>query len=174
MDFTKCGALETQGGLQRAHVQWSDKGAKRHICGPLRPDEDAAMNDLDAMRAAASGLSREDGFAAMAAEAERLKAGKPPSKQGSVEHLGDGYRARVDWRATGEMRQVHGPRRAEEKRAQADLEAMREAASMQDDVQQSRIAIVAKAHFLQQQAEVTGGPPLPGVLSLYLFGIKDR
>ena len=91
MDFTTCGALEAQGGLQRARVQWSDKGAKRHICGPLRPDEDAAKDDLDAMRAVASGLSREDGFAAMAAEAERLKAGKPPSKQGSVKAFENGF-----------------------------------------------------------------------------------
>ena len=87
----------------------------------------------------------------MAAEAERLKAGKPPSKQGSVEPLGDGYRAHIQWWATGEKSNVYGPRRAEERRAQADLEAMREAASMHDDVLQSRIAIVAKAHFLQQQ-----------------------
>ena len=153
MDFSNAGATERIGDAFRAHINWRVGGKQRNAYGPRRPDEDAAKDDLDAMRAVASGMSREDGFAAMAAEAERLKAGKPPSKQGSVEHLGDGYRARVDWRATGEMRQVHGPRRAEEKRAQADLEAMREAASMHDDVLQSRIAIFIRARYLQQQAE---------------------
>ena len=51
-----------------------DKGAKRNrnIYGPQRPDEEAAMDDLDFMRAVASGMSRVDGFAAMTAEAERL------------------------------------------------------------------------------------------------------
>ena len=37
--------------------------------GPRRPDRQAAEEDLLSMRAAASGMGREDGFAAMAAEA---------------------------------------------------------------------------------------------------------
>ena len=95
MDFSKAGGIRRDGAAFSAHVQWSNKGGKQNIYGPRREDEDAAMDDLDFLRAAASGMSREDGFAAMAAEAERLKAGKPPSKLGSVEPLGDGYRARI-------------------------------------------------------------------------------
>ena len=34
------------------------------------------------MRAAASGMSREGGFAAMKVEADELKAGKPPKEAG--------------------------------------------------------------------------------------------
>ena len=148
MDFSRAGYVHSLTDSFRARVQWKEPGGPRECYGPRRPDEETAQDDLDAMRAAAGGMSREGGYAAMEAEAERLKAGKPPSKQGSVELLGDGYRARIQWRATGEMSQVYGPRRAEEKRAQADLEAMREAA-------------------------VTGGPRLRGVLSLYPFGTTE-
>ena len=151
MDFSNAGVTSSLGGgVYRADVQWKDNGVNRHIQGPRRPDEETAM---DFLRAAAIGMSREDGFAAMAAEAERLKAGKAPSKQGSVMAFGEAFSACIQWRATGEMRHVYGPRRAEEKRAQADLEAMREAASMEGDVLTSRVAIFTKARSLQQQAE---------------------
>ena len=124
MDFSNAGTTKPAGAGFRAHVQWNDKGAKRNIYGPSREDQQAAHEDLESMRAAASGMSREDGFAAMAAEAESLKAGKPPSKQGSVLAGENGFYARFQWRATGEKRHVYGPLRAEEKRAQADLEAV--------------------------------------------------
>ena len=61
--------------------QYREEGAKRHIPGPWRPDEEAAKEDLEAIRAAASGMGREDGFAAMAAEAKRLIAGKAPKAE---------------------------------------------------------------------------------------------
>ena len=70
MDFSNAGVTEQVDGAFRAHVQRSDKGSTgRHIHGPRRPDEAAAKEDLESMRAAASGMSREDGFAAMKAEA---------------------------------------------------------------------------------------------------------
>ena len=78
MDFSNAGTTEPAGAGFRAHVTWYDKGANRNIYGPSRTDEDAAKDDLDAMRAAASGMSREDGLAAMDAEAKRLIAGKAP------------------------------------------------------------------------------------------------
>ena len=85
MDFSSAGVTEQVDGAFRAHVQRSDKGSTgRHIHGPRRPDEAAAKEDLESMRAAASGMSREDGFAAMAAEADELKAGKPPKEVGFV------------------------------------------------------------------------------------------
>ena len=67
MDFSQAGAIERAGNAFRAHVQFYDKGANRHIYGPSRKDKEAAKEDLESMRAAASGMSREDGFAAMAA-----------------------------------------------------------------------------------------------------------
>ena len=99
MDFTKCGALHIKGAVQRAHVQWWDNGANRHIYGPFRPSEEAAKQDLESMRAAASGMSREDGFAAMKVEADELKAGKPPKEVGFIQHAGNAFRVRVQLQA---------------------------------------------------------------------------
>jgi len=48
-------------------VEYREEGAKRHIPGPWRQDEEAAKGDLESMRAAASGMNRENGIAAMAA-----------------------------------------------------------------------------------------------------------
>ena len=46
MDFSNAGATELLGSdIFRAHVQWKEKGAKQHIHGPRRPDEDAAKDD---------------------------------------------------------------------------------------------------------------------------------
>ena len=97
MDFSNVGATEPAGNAFRAHVQWYDKGANRNIYGPRRPDEEAAKDDLESMRAAASGMSREDGFAAMKAEADALKAGKPPKEAGFIDRDGNFFRARVDY-----------------------------------------------------------------------------
>ena len=79
------------------------------------------------MRSAGSGVGREDGFVAMDAEANRLKESKAPKEQGSVEEFDGGYRADVQWLEEGCKRHVHGPRRAEKRRALEDLEAMRSA-----------------------------------------------
>ena len=87
----------------RAHVQWKGKGRgiKQHIHGPRRPDEDTAKDDLESMRAVANGKSREEGFAAMGAEAKRLRDGKAPMKNGSAMPLEDCHRARIQWGESG-------------------------------------------------------------------------
>ena len=87
MDFTKCGAL---------HI----KGA-----------EEAAQEDLESLRAAASGMGREDGFAAMKVEADELKAGKPPKEVGFIERDGNAFRAHVHFRERGAERNIYGPLR---------------------------------------------------------------
>ena len=93
MDFSSAGVTEQVDGAFRAHVQRSDKGSTgRHIYGPRRPDEAAAKEDLESLRAAASGMSREDGFAAMKAEADELKAGKPPKEVGFIDRDGKAFR----------------------------------------------------------------------------------
>ena len=89
MDFSNAGVTRPLGGgVFRAHIQWKEKGAKRHIQGPRRSDEEAAQKDLESMRGATTGLGREDGFAAMAAEAKRLCDSKTPKEQGSVTPFG--------------------------------------------------------------------------------------
>ena len=105
------------------------------------------------MRAAASGMGREAGFAAMAAEAKRLIAGKAPKAGGSIVPFGKGFRARIRWTVGGEERRAYGPRRSEERRAEEDLEVMREASSRHEDVLASRKAVCSEVRRLQQQAE---------------------
>ena len=84
MDFSRIGAVEAEGAAYCAHAQPRVGGKTLHIRGPYRPDQQAAQGDLESMRAAATGMSREDGFAAMKAEADQLKAGKPPKEVGFV------------------------------------------------------------------------------------------
>ena len=105
------------------------------------------------MRAAANGLGREEGYAALEAEADRLKAGKPPKEEGSVTVFGNSSCACFRWREGGQMRYVYGPRRAEKRRADEDLEPLREASVGQADPAARRAALAAEAHRLQQQAE---------------------
>jgi len=78
MDFSRIGVVEADGAAYCAHVQPRVGRKTRHIRGPFRPDQQAAQVDLDSMRAAARGMSREDGLAAMDVEADALKAVKPP------------------------------------------------------------------------------------------------
>ena len=87
MDFTKLGGVEGKRYSFCAHVQWSDKGVNRHIRGPCRPDQAAAQTDLDTMRCSASGMGREEGFAAMDAVAKRLREGKAPNAEGTLIEL---------------------------------------------------------------------------------------
>ena len=113
MDFSRSGVTERVGVAFRAHVQWNDRG-KQNAYGPRRPNEDAAQEDLESIRAAASGMGREEGFAAMAAEAKRLREGKPVTEGGCVKEIERSYRAVFRWE---DERDVKGPRRAEKRRA---------------------------------------------------------
>ena len=92
MDFSRVGAVEADGAAYCAHVQPRFGRKTRHIRGPSRPDQQAAHVDLDSMREAARGMSREDGYAAMDVEADALKAGKPPKEAGYIDR--DSYRWR--------------------------------------------------------------------------------
>ena len=58
MDFSNVGATERVGEAFRAHVNLRISGKQRNAHGPRRPDEDAAKEDLESMRAAASGYRR--------------------------------------------------------------------------------------------------------------------
>ena len=153
MDFSNVGITEGVSDAFRAHVKLRINGKQRNAYGPRRPDEEAAKDDLESMRAAASGMSREDGFAAMKVEADRLKAAKAPKEEGSVVLFGRSFRARLRWTDGGEGRRAYGPRRCEKRRADEDLEFMREASSKHNTVLARRIAVTAEVSRLQQQAE---------------------
>ena len=153
MDFAQTGATPRDGTAFSAHVQWSSNAGKRNIYGSRRPDEDSAKKDLQSMRTAVSGMGREEGFAAMEAEANRLKEGKAPIEPGSVILFGDRFAACIKWDEAGTVRRAYGPRRAEKRRAEEDLEALREASPNQADPAARRAALAAEAHRLQQLAE---------------------
>lgn len=166
MDFSRSGVVERVGVAFRAHVQWNDKG-KQHAHGPHRPDEEAAKEDLESMRAAASGMSREDGFAAMKREADELKAGKPPKEAGFIDRDGNVFRALVQYREEGGKRHIPGPWRPDEEAAKDDLRSMRAAASGMGR-EDGLAAMKVEADRLK--AAVTGGPPLQAPLAMYLLG----
>ena len=144
------GFIHRDGNVFRARVQYREEGKLRDIPGPWRTDEEAAKGDLVAIRAAASGMGRDDGLAAMAAEAKRLREGKPMTEGGCVKEIERSYRAVFRWE---DERDVKGPRRAE-KHLLARL-------------------IQQRGGQRWQRRPVTGGPPLSGALSLYPFGIKE-
>ena len=112
MDFSRVGAVEADGAAYCAHVQPRVGAKRRHIRGPNRPDLQAAQEDLESMRAAASGMSREDGFAAMGVEADALKAGKAPKEIGFIDSDGKAFRAHVYYREEGAPRNIYGPLQA--------------------------------------------------------------
>ena len=101
MDFSRAGAVEALAGAFRARVQWRQDGHKCVGPGPTRPMREAAEEDLESMRAAASGMSREDGFAAMNVEADALKAGKPPKEVRYIDRDDNSFRAHVEFRDEG-------------------------------------------------------------------------
>ena len=55
MDFSRIGTVEAAGAAYCAHAQPRVGGKKLNIRGPYRPDEEAAKEDPESMRAAASG-----------------------------------------------------------------------------------------------------------------------
>ena len=81
------------------------------------------------MRASASGMSREDGLAAMEVEANALKAGKAPKEIGFIDSDGKAFRAHVYYREEGAPRNIYGPWWPDEEAAKGDLASMRAAAS---------------------------------------------
>ena len=57
-DFSGVGAVEDVGTAFRARVQSKEKGVNRCSHGPRRAKQQIAQEDLQSMRAAASGLGR--------------------------------------------------------------------------------------------------------------------
>ena len=88
----------------------------------------------------------------MEAAAKRLKA-DTAAEVGGVKRVGDEYRARVRYATTsGELREVQGPCRLDDRRTQADLEAMRAAAIDQPTRAEHFEAMAREAHRLQAHA----------------------
>ena len=55
MDFSRVGAVEVEGAAYCAHAQTRAGGKNCHIRGPYRPDQQAAQEGLENMRAVTGG-----------------------------------------------------------------------------------------------------------------------
>ena len=105
--------------------------------GPLRDDKQQAAQDLSAIRAAAAGEATRSGrlkamqLAAgqLREETKHLQAEAKAAARGGIKEVGaDGYIARIRYLDNSEDKEIVGPRRATERRAEADLAMLRGAA----------------------------------------------
>ena len=152
-DFSGVGAVETVGTAFRARVQWKEKGVNRCSHGPRRAEQQIAQEDLQSMRAAASGLGRDEGYAALANKARLLHKEKTTPQSEYVEQIDDGFRAHVQWSEAGTNRHAHGPRRGEKRRAELDLVMIFGAAENCMSRSEGRQAMLEEASRLQRRAE---------------------
>ena len=140
----------------RARVQYSENGDPREIKGPRQSIECSAKADLELIIAAAASMSgRAERFEAMSAEAHRLQErleADGEAEVGGVIAVHNGFRARVQYSEGGKPREIKGPRRSSEHRAQRDME-MINAAGCDVRGRAERIEAMDKeAHRLQASA----------------------
>ena len=107
-------------------------GSLKHFRGPRRGDDKKrAFKDLLAIQAvAADHTTRMGAIQAMKREADRLKE-EAQAEAGKVEACGNGRRAHIQYIEGGVKRNIQGPRRYDERRAQADIEGIRAAGAGQ-------------------------------------------
>lgn len=98
--------------------------------GPFRDDKQQATQDLSAIRAAADGVAtRPARLRAMQLAAKHLRDEAKATARGGIKAAGAGaHFARVEYVEDSELKEITGPRRATERRAQADLAMLRGAA----------------------------------------------
>ena len=134
------GAVDRLGAKYRAHVQYcNDGGVGQNLYGPYRLEHGRAEEDLSEIRAAGvaaeaapeavaltDAARRQVAMDAMAATAEQMNIQrKRVADMGTVERFGGMYRAKVF--DSVERRQLRGPKRLEQGRAEEDLSEMRAA-----------------------------------------------
>ena len=124
------GGVINKDGRSFAKVDTSDSGTRFKIEGPLRGDEPQAIQDLSAIRAAADGeTTRPAKLQAMQLVAKQLRDGaKAAARGGTMEVEAEGYASRIQYIDNSEKKEIVGPRRATERRAEADLAMLRGAA----------------------------------------------
>ena len=145
------GSIYAVDGGHRARIKYTDDG-DREIKGPRRCNERRATADLEKMRAAAaSKTTRRERFEAMQQEAKRLQT-EADATPGSVEVFDGGYRARVQYYENDIPGQIRGPRRYDERRARADLDAIYEAGARQATRAERFEAMHKESHRLQAHA----------------------
>ena len=124
------GSIENVDGRFIAKIDTHDSGTRIKMEGPLRDDEQEAAQDLAYIRAAADGeATRLAGLQAMKLAAKLLRDAAKAAHCGGIEEVGaQTYHARMEYLDKSVKHKIIGPRRATERRAQADLAMFREAA----------------------------------------------
>ena len=149
------GSIEEVDGRFIATIDTNDSGARFKMEGPLRDGEQEAAQDLACIRAAADGEdTRLAGLQAMKLAAKLLRDAAKAAHCGGIEEVGaQTYHARMEYLDTSAKHKILGPRRATERRAQADLAMLREAALGHTIWADGVAAMKAKTLELMQGAE---------------------
>ena len=121
------GGVIKKDGKSIAKIETKESGTRFKMVGPPRVDEQQAAQDLSAIRAAADGeATRLAKLQAMQLAAKQLRDGaKAAARGGTKEVEAEGYIARLRYLDNSEEKDIVGPRRATERRAQADLAMLR-------------------------------------------------
>ena len=124
------GSIEEVDGHFIAKIDSNESGTRFWIEGPLRDDKQQADQDLKYIRAAADGeAKRLAALQAMKSAAKLLRDAAKAAHCGGIEEVGaQTYHARMEYLDKSVKHKILGPRRATERRAQADLAMLREAA----------------------------------------------
>ena len=163
--FAELGFVAELAGTYRADFNIREEEKIRHILGPRRGSQQRALDDLILIRtAAAEHTSRADGLEAMQAAAKRLKEAAAAeaggvvkeaaaAEAGGVVEIDGEHRARLQYTDCARNScEIIGPRRHDERRAQADLESMRAAAAEKTTRAEHFEAMATEAHRLQEHA----------------------
>ena len=121
------GSIEEVDGRFIAKIDSNESGTRFWIEGPLRDDKQQADQDLAYIRAAADGeATRLAKLQAMQLAAKHLRDEAKATARGGIKVAGVGsYFARLEYVEDSGKKAIVGPRRATERRAQADLAMLR-------------------------------------------------
>ena len=149
------GGVISKNGRFIAKIDTKESGTRFAMEGPLRDNEQQAAQDLTYIRTAADGeAARPAGLHAMKLAAKHLRDGAKAAPYGGIEEVGaQTYHARMEYLDKSAKHKIIGPRRATERRAQADLAMLREAALGHTIWADGVAAMKAKALALMEGAE---------------------
>ena len=127
INMAHLGGVINRAGHFVAKVETKESGTRFKMEGPGRDDEQQAAQDLSAIRAAADGVAtRPAKLQAMQLAAKHLRDEAKATARGGIKVAGAGsYFARLEYVEDSEKKAIIGPRRATERRAQADLAMLR-------------------------------------------------
>ena len=140
-----------------AKISTSDLGKRYRFAGPLRgDDEQLAYQDLCYIRAAAAGApSHVDGLRAMKTAAKLLRDEAKALARGGVKQDAANWFARFQYVDCGiTKKEIVGPPRQSEGRAENDLATLREAARAQKTWPEQVAAMQQAADVLRESAQL--------------------